>query len=86
MSVNEHLMAERTYHGRDKIKGPHSNANVLIVNASEDRVLMLRHKMRMRRDDLDHGKQRNVLHCISLSDDSALHLRNGTHNSDPYLE
>lgn len=51
------------YHSGHKVKCSHSNADILVIYAGENRVLVLCNKLRVGGDDLDHRHKRNILHC-----------------------
>ena len=55
------------YHSGNEIQRSHSNADVLVVDAREDGILVFSDEMRVCRYDLDHRKECNVFHCTTIS-------------------
>lgn len=57
------ILARRgTDHGRHKVERAHADADVFVVDASENHVLVLRYKFWVRGHNLDQCQQRDVLH------------------------
>ena len=60
-------MLSEADHGRHEFQRPYTNRDIGIVETLHDFLLILGDHVRMSRDDLDHGKESNVSHCITLS-------------------
>lgn len=56
-----------TDHAARQLERPHAYTHVLVVQACKDIVLIVGNEMRMRGNDLDHGQQRNIFDCSTIS-------------------
>lgn len=56
-----------THHRRDELERTHADADVLIIDAFQDILLIFCHHLRMAGDDANHGEQRNVFHLVDVS-------------------
>lgn len=55
---------DATYHGGHEIQRSHPDADILIIDARKDSVLVFRNQVGMRWDNLYQSEESNVFDCL----------------------
>lgn len=62
--LNDGLQVVLVDQGSDQLQGTHTDADIIVIHAGKDDVLMLRNQIHMGGHDFDKGKESNVLDCV----------------------